>query len=215
MENKMFCFQCEQTAGCSGCTGKVGVCGKNADVAALQDKLTGELIGLVRATGDVVPTGNVLKLIIEGLFTTLTNVSFNEQTLNNEYDLSHIWTDNEDIRSLKSLILFGIRGMAAYAYHAMVLGYTNDEVSHFFVKALFALGEDWEMDKLLPIVMELGKVNLVCMEMLDKANTETYGTPTPTTIDLKVERATSVRHGKTNKKNLQMYLHRYYLQQTV
>ena len=82
MENKMFCFQCEQTAGCSGCTGKVGVCGKNADVAALQDKLTGELIGLVRATGDVVPTGNVLKLIIEGLFTTLTNVSFNEQTLN-------------------------------------------------------------------------------------------------------------------------------------
>lgn len=215
MGNKMFCFQCEQTAGCSGCTGKVGVCGKNADVAALQDKLTGELIGLVRATGDVVPTGNVLKLIIEGLFTTLTNVSFNEQTLNeliekvrtererlvpqcfacaspcgtnNEYDLSHIWTDNEDIRSLKSLILFGIRGMAAYAYHAMVLGYTNDEVSHFFVKALFALGEDWEMDKLLPIVMELGKVNLVCMEMLDKANTETYGTPTPTTIDLKVEK---------------------------
>ena len=182
MENKMFCFQCEQTAGCSGCTGKVGVCGKNADVAALQDKLTGELIGLVRVTGDVVPTGNILKLIIEGLFTTLTNVSFNEQTLNeliekvraererlvpqcfacaspcgtnNEYDLSHIWTDNEDIRSLKSLILFGIRGMAAYAYHAMVLGYTNDEVSHFFVKALFALGEDWEMDKLLPIVMEL------------------------------------------------------------
>ena len=215
MENKMFCFQCEQTAGCSGCTGKVGVCGKNADVAALQDKLTGELIGLVRATGDVVPTGNVLKLIIEGLFTTLTNVSFNEQTLNeliekvraererlvpqcfacvspcgpnNENDLSHIWTDNEDIRSLKSLILFGIRGMAAYAYHAMVLGYTNDEVSHFFVKALFALGEDWEMDKLLPIVMELGKVNLVCMEMLDKANTETYGTPTPTTIELKVEK---------------------------
>ncbi len=215
MENKMFCFQCEQTAGCSGCTGKVGVCGKNADVAALQDKLTGELIGLVRATGDVVPTGNVLKLIIEGLFTTLTNVSFNEQTLNeliekvraererlvpqcfacvspcgtnNEYDLSQIWTDNEDIRSLKSLILFGIRGMAAYAYHAMVLGYTNDEVSHFFVKTLFALGEDWEMDKLLPIVMELGKVNLVCMEMLDKANTETYGTPTPTTIELKVEK---------------------------
>ena len=215
MENKMFCFQCEQTAGCSGCTGKVGVCGKNADVAALQDKLTGELIGLVRATGDVVPTGNVLKLIIEGLFTTLTNVSFNEQTLNeliekvrtererlvpqcfacaspcgtnNEYDLSHIWTDNEDIRSLKSLILFGIRGMAAYAYHAMVVGYTNDEVSHFFVKALFALGEDWEMDKLLPIVMELGKVNLVCMEMLDKANTETYGTPVPTTVPLTIEK---------------------------
>ena len=78
--------------------------------------------------------------------------------------------------------------MAAYAYHAMVLGYTNDEVSHFFVKALFALGEDWGMDKLLPIVMELGKVNLVCMEMLDKANTGTYGTPTPITIDLKVEK---------------------------
>lgn len=81
--------------------------------------------------------------------------------------------------------------MAAYAYHAMVLGYTNDEVSHFFVKALFSLGEDWEMDKLLPIVMELGKVNLVCMEMLDKANTETYwNTDILTTIDLKVEKRT-------------------------
>ena len=75
MGNKMFCFQCEQTAGCSGCTGKVGVCGKNADVAALQDKLTGELIGLVRATGDVVPTGNVLKLIIEDRKSTRLNSS--------------------------------------------------------------------------------------------------------------------------------------------
>ena len=215
MENKMFCFQCEQTAGCSGCTGKVGVCGKNADVAALQDKLTGELIGLVRATGDVVPTGNVLKLIIEGLFTTLTNVSFNEQTLNeliekvrtererlvpqcfacaspcgtnNEYDLSHIWTDNEDIRSLKSLILFGIRGMAAYAYHAMVLGYTNEEVNDFFYRALFAVGEDFEMEDLLPLVLETGKVNLTCMEMLDRANTETFGTPVPTEVPLMVEK---------------------------
>ena len=83
---------------------------------------------------------------------------------------------------LKSLILFGIRGMAAYAYHAMTLGYTDTEVNEFFAKALFALGEDWDMDLLLPIVMETGKYNLSCMELLDRANTATYGTPAPVTV---------------------------------
>ena len=94
----------------------------------------------------------------------------------------------EDIRSLKSLILFGIRGMAAYAYHAMTLGYTDTEVNEFFAKALFALGEDWDMDLLLPIVMETGKYNLSCMELLDRANTATYGTPAPVTVPLTVEK---------------------------
>ena len=78
--------------------------------------------------------------------------------------------------------------MAAYAYHAMTLGYTDTEVNEFFAKALFALGEDWDMDLLLPIVMETGKYNLSCMELLDRANTATYGTPAPVTVPLTVEK---------------------------
>ena len=82
MERKMFCFQCEQTAACSGCTGKAGVCGKTADVAQLQDELTGALVGLARATdGGMQATPEVWCLMIEGLFTTVTNVNFNEKTI--------------------------------------------------------------------------------------------------------------------------------------
>ena len=79
-----------------------------------------------------------------------------------------LWNAQEDIRSLKSLILFGVRGMAAYAHHAMMLGYADEEVNRFFAKALFAVGEDWDMDALLPIVMEVGEKNLQCMALLDK-----------------------------------------------
>ena len=216
MDNRMFCFQCEQTALCTGCTGKTGVCGKSADVAKLQDELTGALIGLARAAdGDTLATPNTWRLMIEGLFTTVTNVNFNEKTIldlidrvhaekarlvpncysctsrcgrNDDYDMHLLWSAQEDVRSLKSLILFGARGMAAYAYHAMVLGYTDDAVNRFFAKALFAVGEDWGMDELLPIVMEVGEKNLQCMALLDKANTETYGTPTPVTVPLTVEK---------------------------
>ena len=216
MDHKMFCFQCEQTAGCTGCTGKAGVCGKTADVAELQDELTGALIGLARATdADTPVNADTWRLMIEGLFTTVTNVNFNEKTIrelieqvheekvrlvpgcsgcgsrcgsNDDYDMNLLWNAQEDIRSLKSLILFGVRGMAAYAYHAMVLGYTDDAVNRFFAKALFAVGEDWGMDELLPIVMEVGEKNLKCMALLDKANTETYGMPTPVTVPLTVEK---------------------------
>ncbi|MBD9157994.1 MAG: hydroxylamine reductase [Lachnospiraceae bacterium] len=212
----MFCFQCEQTAGCSGCTGKAGVCGKTADVAKLQDELTGALIGLARATGSAtVTTPDTWPIFIEGLFTTVTNVNFNEKTIramldrvetekaklapgcsacasscgrSDNYDMNELWNAQEDIRSLKSLILFGVRGMAAYAHHAMVLGYMDNEVNRFFAKALFAVGEDWGMDELLPIVMEVGEKNLKCMALLDQANTETYGTPAPTTVPLTVEK---------------------------
>lgn len=99
-----------------------------------------------------------------------------------------VWNAQEDIRSLKSLILFGIRGMAAYAHHAMILGYTDEEVNRFFVKALWFIGEDSGMDELLPIVMEVGEKNLKCMALLDRANTESYGLPTPVTVPLTVER---------------------------
>ncbi|HBM79724.1 MAG TPA: hydroxylamine reductase, partial [Clostridiaceae bacterium] len=94
----------------------------------------------------------------------------------------------EDIRSLKSLILFGLRGMAAYAYHALMLGYTDEEVNNFFYKGMCAIGEDLKIDELIPIVMETGEVNLKCMELLDRANTETYGTPVPTTVSLTIQK---------------------------
>ena len=215
MEQKMFCFQCEQTAGCSGCTGNAGVCGKSANTAKLQDELTGALIGLAKSCGNNPKTENTDRIIIEGLFTTITNVNFNDETLKemiakvkaeknkivpdcsacqnpcgntDDYDMNNLWNDNEDIRSLKSLILFGIRGMAAYAYHAMVLGYTSDEVNSFFYRALSVIGYDMDMDLLLPVVLEVGEKNLICMELLDKANTETFGTPTPTTVPLSVEK---------------------------
>ena len=216
MDHRMFCFQCEQTAGCTGCMGKAGVCGKTAGVAKLQDELTGALIGLARAT-DNAPGVNegTWRLMIEGLFTTVTNVNFNEKTLRdlidrvhgekarlvpncsgcasacgrtNDYNMENVWNAQEDIRSLKSLILFGVRGMAAYAHHAMVLGYTDEEVNRFFAKALFAVGEDLDMDKLLPIVMEAGEKNLRCMALLDRANTESCGTPVPVTVPLTVEK---------------------------
>lgn len=217
MTNKMFCFQCEQTAGCTGCTGNAGVCGKRAETAELQDKLTGALVGLARAAegnGDMV-TKDTDRLIIEGLFATITNVNFNDETIsalidrvhaekdrlvpsclrcasvcgrNEDYDMRSIWDGDEDIRSLKSLILFGIRGVAAYAYHASVLGYTDEEVNKFFYKSLFTIGTDWGMDELLPVVLEVGEVNLKCMALLDKANTETYGLPAPAEVSLTVEK---------------------------
>ena len=102
--------------------------------------------------------------------------------------MDRLWNAQEEIRSLKSLILFGIRGMAAYAYHAEALGYRSGEVNAFFYKALSVLAEDWGMEELLPVVMETGKVNLACMELLDRANTETYGTPVPARVPLTVEK---------------------------
>ena len=211
----MFCFQCQQTAGCSGCIGNAGVCGKKSSTAQLQDQLTGALIGLASTFDQVPATSETTKLILEGIFATITNVNFDDDSilvlidrihkqkdmlLSNcqdcsspcgrfeDYDMNQIWEANEDIRSLKSLILFGLRGMGAYAYHALVLGYQDDEVDHFFYKGLFSLSQDWGMEELLPIVMELGAVNLKCMALLDQANTETYGTPIPTTVSLTIEK---------------------------
>lgn len=107
---------------------------------------------------------------------------------NDDYEMSELWNADENIRSLKSLILFGLRGMAAYAYHAMVLGYTDDEVNHFFIEGLFKIGLDLTMEELIPIVMKVGEINLKCMDLLDRANTETYGNPEPVTVPLKVEK---------------------------
>lgn len=105
-----------------------------------------------------------------------------------------LWEADEDIRSLKFLILFGIRGMAAYAYHAMALGYQDETLNLFFYEALRALGDIRGTDFLLPIVLKVGEMNLACMALLDKANTETYGTPVPTTVPLTIEKGALHRH---------------------
>ena len=234
MEQKMFCYQCEQTAGCNGCTGAAGVCGKNAAVAALQDELTGALIGLAKACGNNPKTENTDRIIIEGLFTTVTNVNFNAETLTamiqavneektkvvpncsscmspcgntSNYDMKNLWNEpDEDIRSLKSLILFGIRGMAAYAYHAMVLGYTDETVNSFFYKALSFISYDLEMENLLPVVLEVGEVNLKCMALLDQANTTTYGTPVPTKVPLTIEKGPFIVVTGHDLKDLELLL---------
>ena len=231
--NQMFCYQCEQTAGCSGCTGNSGICGKTADVANLQDQLTGALIGLARASANQPLTDAAQRVMIEGLFTTLTNVSFNKETIRQqiaavrrekaalapncgscaspcarteEYDMQALWTADADIRSLKSLILFGLKGMAAYAYHAMVLGYTDEEINRFFFEGLFAVGEDWGMEQLLPMVLKVGEVNLRCMALLDRANTETYGHPTPTPVSLTVEKGPFIVITGHDLRDLQLLL---------
>ena len=215
MEKQMFCFQCEQTACGTGCTGMAGVCGKKAPTAKLQDKLTGALIGLGKAAKrDRRITEETSRAILEGLFTTITNVNFDDVTVQQEidkihaatekllpscsrcegtvntadYDMTKLWNAQEDIRSLKSLILFGLRGMAAYAYHALMLDYDNDEINRFFCEALAALGEDMSVEDLLPLVLKVGEVNLKCMALLDKANTKTYGNPVPTKVTMKVEK---------------------------
>lgn len=217
MNKNMFCFQCEQTSGCSGCTGNIGVCGKTADVAGLQDELIGALIHLAKVAEHHMPSDSTHKVMIEGLFTTLTNVSFNKETLrsqiaavkqeqqallltqeactsacdcnsDNSYDLRKLWTDDEDIRSLKSLILFGLKGIAAYAYHALVLGYSNEKVNDFFYEGLRAVGNNLNTVQLLPVVMKVGEINLICMELLDRANTKAFGHPTPTEVSLMVEK---------------------------
>lgn len=200
----MFCFQCEQTAKGTGCEVK-GVCGKTAPVAGLQDKLVGACIGLSKAVKKTAATPATDACIKKALFTTVTNVSFDDESLKvmvdcvdkmkadldptaEDYDMAKLWDDNEDIRSLKTLILLGVKGVAAYAHHAAILGYNDPEVDAFFYEALAAVGSDLGMDVLLPLVLKTGEINLKCMALLDKANTETYGTPVPTEVPLTIEK---------------------------
>lgn len=211
MSNNMFCFQCEQTAGGKACT-VLGVCGKKPETANLQDLLISHLIKIAELSEGNAPTSATTRFMIEGLFTTITNVSFNnetllqlinkaesiEQNLANTYSLNlenyplfemkNLWEDNEDIRSLKSLILFGVKGIAAYAFHALMLDYTDQQVDDFFFESLRAVGSNQGMDTLLPLVLKTGEVNYKCMGMLDKANITTYGAPVPTSVTMNIEK---------------------------
>ena len=199
-EIPMFCFQCEQTAGGVGCKGRSGVCGKTSEVAALQDELTGALVGLASSPALEGLGGDADFAVMKALFATLTNVDFDAEDIRDQiseivalsggvpaYDMGSVWNAQEDVRSLKSLILFGIRGMAAYAYHAAVLGRTDGEVVDTMYRGLRAVGSDAGSDELLAMVMEVGKSNLRCMEMLDEANREAFGIPAPVKVSTDIE----------------------------
>lgn len=202
MEN-MFCFQCEQTAGGKGCT-KVGVCGKQPEVANKQDELTCALTGLARAAEGKMPGRSADEIMIQGLFATITNVNFDagridelkesvwkeKEALGGAEDLKFgiLWSGDTDIVSLRSTLLLGIRGMAAYAWHAYALGKEDKEVTAWFYKGMKALGEDHTVNEWLDLMMEFGQINLKCMALLDDANTSTYGHPVPTKVTTNVEK---------------------------
>ena len=193
----MFCFQCEQTAGCKGCIHQ-GVCGKTAEIANLQDELTSKTIEYANCVPFSVENTN---LIIESLFTTITNVNFDDKSIkeltqkitsktpcDNNFDIKSVWECNEDTRSLKSLILFGLKGIAAYAHHAIILGYREEIVDKFFFEALQGISKKLSTKELLNLTLKTGEINLKCMELLYKANTETYGHPVPTKVTTEIEK---------------------------
>ena len=211
----MFCFQCEQTAFHKAYTQK-GVCGKDPDIANLQDKLTSSVIELANC-------GNIndenTKLIIDGLFTTITNVNFDNKSIENltekfknriscdfKFDVKDIWDCSEDLRSLKSLILFGLKGMAAYAYHAWILGYKSEEVNNFFYETLKELAKETSSDELIKLILKVGRINLKCMELLEKANTKTFGNPEPTKVTTNIEKGPFIIISGHDLKDLQLLL---------
>ncbi len=192
----MFCFQCEQTALGKGCT-VMGVCGKKEDTANLQDKLVSALVDIAN---NEEKSDKTTELIINGLFMTITNVNFDNECIQkfldkikeehyyeNHFDINTVWKSEDNIRSLKSLILFGLKGMAAYAHHARVLCYKNDVVDSFFYEALQAISKDLSENELSSLVLKTGEINLKCMQMLDRANVETFGKPEPTKVSTEIE----------------------------
>lgn len=201
--SNMFCFQCEQTAGQKGCT-SVGVCGKDAIVSNIQDDLTAALIDLAWVYDSKKPSIEADVLMMEGLFTTVTNVNFDESIVAelikkinqeikkvgkvNTYKGENLWKGETDIVSLRSTLLFGLRGMGAYAYHAYVLGKKDEEVSNWFYKGMKAISKEHSVDEWLSLLMEFGNINLKCMGLLDEANTSAYGHPRPTKVSTNVDK---------------------------
>ncbi len=206
MDEQMFCFQCEQAAGCVACTGAAGVCGKSAETAAAQDRLTGALIafaGQLVADGRA-PAPEQARLLMQGLFTTITNVNFDPAAVDAltrrvhdaspgtgpDYDMQALWREPDaDRRSLKCFVLFSLRGMAAYNYHARVLGRIDPELDRFFCTALQAVGDPGQTtDALWQLVQATGEASYRCMELLDAANTGAFGDPQPVQVPLTIEK---------------------------
>lgn len=200
----MFCFQCQQTAGNKGCI-KVGVCGKQPEIANLQDELIYELISLAEAASEKGEKNKEIdRLLVDGLFTTLTNVNFDNEAINGfikrvrnarealegnkEHSLIELWEGDTDLVSLRSTLLFGMKGMAAYAHHCLNLGFEDDEVLDWFYKGLCEVNKSHSVEEWLDLIMEFGKVNLKCMELLDTANTESFGNPVPTRVNVDIKK---------------------------
>ncbi|MDD4334275.1 MAG: hydroxylamine reductase [Desulfotomaculaceae bacterium] len=199
----MFCFQCEQTAGGKGCT-KVGVCGKQPDIADKQDELTCAMVGLARAAQGKAPGGEADALMMQGLFATITNVNFDGGRIDElknliqaekeklggaaALDPATLWHGDPDMVSLRSTLLFGLRGMAAYAWHALLLGKKDKEVTAWLYKGMRAIGEEHTVEEWLDLLMEFGQANLKCMALLDEANTAAYGQPVPVKVPMTVEK---------------------------
>ena len=230
MENAMFCYQCQETAGCSGCT-KVGVCGKSPDLARMQDLLVYVTKGLsevttkLREEGKTVG-GDINHLVTLNLFTTITNANFDDKVfydrvtmtlaakrellgnLNNKDNLSEaaLWdaetaseldaksvtvgvlaTKNEDVRSLRELITYGLKGLSAYVKHALALGFDNESIHEFMQSTLAKmLNDNLSADELVALTLETGKVGVDGMALLDTANTTTYGNPEITKVNIGV-----------------------------
>lgn len=189
----MLCRQCEETIAGTGCV-KKGVCGKTEEIAASQDRLVGTLVELAYTDNQC---SCIDEIIVDGLFMTLSNTNFDVEVLDAqtakaaekigkpfEVRVKDILSldDNEDLRSLKELLLFGLKGMAAYYHHARILGGEDTGVTQFIRKALRALAENKTADELVALNMECGSVGAACLALLDKVNTGAYGTPEITTV---------------------------------
>ena len=249
METKMFCYQCQETAGCKGCT-VAGVCGKKPEVAAMQDLLVYVTKGLSAVTTALRSQGKSIApeinhLITVNLFTTITNANFDlaaiearvTRTLAEKESLrkelsdatalpeAAVWnglpeeyaekagavgvlaTENEDIRSLRELITYGLKGLAAYTKHANALLQDDAELDAFLQKALAAtLDDTLTVDDLVALTLETGKYGVKGMALLDKANTQAYGNPELTTVDIGVRNNPGILISGHDLKDLEMLL---------
>ena len=248
MEQKMFCYQCQETAGCRGCT-MVGVCGKQPDVAAMQDLLVYVSRGISAVTTALRKEGKTVApeinhLITLNLFTTITNANFDRESIEARIratleakaqllaqlgDTSNLpqaalwdgagdWeekaktvgvlsTENEDIRSLRELITYGLKGLSAYSKHANALLQDDEDVDTFLQRALAAtLDDSLTVDQLVALTMETGKYGVSGMAMLDKANTTAYGNPEITRVNIGVGKNPGILVSGHDLRDLEMLL---------
>ena len=192
MEEKMFCFQCQEACRNTGCT-LAGMCGKKAETANLMDELIRQL-KLIALTGNA--DRQLGRFIVKSLFMTITNANFDNAALQKQLDeaiklagenqaklpIGVLACENEDIRSLRELLTYGLKGIAAYAEHAAVLGKEDDSIYAFCFKALETAATETDSEKLLAVILEAGEISVKTMALLDSANTETFGNPQVTTV---------------------------------
>ena len=248
MEQKMFCYQCQETAGCKGCT-MSGVCGKKPDVAAMQDLLVYVTKGISAITTTLRQEGKPVSAEINhlstlNLFTTITNAHFDKESIEariratltaKETLLAQVqntsslpeaatwngsgnWdakakmvgvlsTENEDIRSLRELITYGLKGLSAYSKHTNVLLHDDEDVDAFLQRALAATTDDTlSVENLISLTLETGKYGVSGMAMLDKANTESYGNPEITKVNIGVGKNPGILVSGHDLRDLEMLL---------